>query len=1271
MGILEDLAQAEAQQGKEKQWFDQVPLFDFLEVGVAGEVDLVPVAEPPANPLLPNITTVPVGLPPVTQFDLAQVVEETFLSDVSDLAVHDFYPAQKSWSAKTNVEGMYGLEVSAQHTAVELSRDMATGEVIGYHEVAISGDNRTAMNSTSLLRAPAPASDFVRGKTTYMPFTPGGMSVVDVRTELAEKKVQEMARAEPVDFEHDLLYVPPGFDVGMMFDDGGKALPDLLPDTQQGKGSLLVTLKDIMSEDSGLVDWASDDEHTEEIKDIDEGEKQVQAEEAVPEPASAEDNAVDEILRISTVVGQLRANQRVDDGEQWAHMVDISQSVTDFHQRVPDMAKKYSFELDTFQKQAILRMENHESVFVAAHTSAGKTVVAEYAIALAAKHMTRAVYTSPIKALSNQKFRDFKDTFEDVGLLTGDVQINPEASCLIMTTEILRSMLYRGADIVRDIEWVIFDEVHYVNDAERGVVWEEVIIMLPPHVNLILLSATVPNTYEFAEWIGRTKKKHIYVISTLQRPVPLEHYLYVGPLPKGAPERKNPEIDETLFKILSAKKQFLSIGHSQAQDVFKSTQKKSTQNFGPKQAGNKQVSFQQDRNLYIHLVNMLTKKSLTPIVCFTFSKRKCEDNAYNLQSLDLTTTTEKSEIHVFFEKATSRLKGTDRQLPQVLRMKTQLAKGIGVHHSGLLPIMKEVVEMLFARGLVKILFATETFAMGVNMPARCVVFDSIRKHDGTGFRDLLPGEYIQMAGRAGRRGLDATGTVIIMCKGEVQEQANLHKMMTGTPTKLESQFRLTYNMILNLLRVEALKVEDMMKRSFSEYATMKEAPANQKAVKESEKLLTDLERVDCVYCTDLLDYYKTCSELVVLNHGLQATMVGAAVAARALQPGRVLVINTQKHRNSLCCVLKVEPTAGTTQLTVLVLCPKDTQTNANAMNSAPLPLNMLCIPEGPSTHDVTKIGPGDILQITTEKLKINPDDLIGFRAKAEELSEVTQQLLRLGEKNKKGMTSINPRKDLKINDFTFAENWSIFQSLQETLPTYQCTQCPELAKHYELMHTRQALQDKVQHLKHRLSDQNLTLLPEYEQRIRVLQELRYIDENRIVQLKGRVACEINTCDELLVTELIFDNILTDLTEEQIVALLSAMVFQEKTQSEPNLTEPLQLGKDAMLRVARRIGEIQMQCGLNQPVDDYLRSLKFGLVEVVHEWARGMPFAQITDLTDILEGSIVRCIVRLDETCRDVRNAARVIGDPILYQKMERASNLIKRDIVFAASLYTA
>ena len=251
--------------------------------------------------------------------------------------------------------------------------------------------------------------------------------------------------------------------------------------------------------------------------------------------------------------GTLAASSAKRGGREWAHMVDVKREITNFRELVPDMAREWPFELDTFQKEAVYHLENGDSVFVAAHTSAGKTVVAEYAIALAAKHMTKAIYTSPIKALSNQKFRDFRQIFDEVGILTGDVQIAPEASCLIMTTEILRSMLYRGADLIRDVEFVIFDEVHYVNDLERGVVWEEVIIMLPEHVTLILLSATVPNTYEFASWVGRTKKKDIYVISTPKRPVPLEHYLWAN---KG------------IHKIVDADKKFIEKGWKSANEAL-------------------------------------------------------------------------------------------------------------------------------------------------------------------------------------------------------------------------------------------------------------------------------------------------------------------------------------------------------------------------------------------------------------------------------------------------------------------------------------------------------------------------------------------------------------------------------------------------------------------------------------------------------------------------------------------------------------------------------
>jgi antiviral helicase SKI2 len=534
--------------------------------------------------------------------------------------------------------------------------------------------------------------------------------------------------------------------------------------------------------------------------------------------------------------------------------------------------------------------------------------------------MTKAIYTSPIKALSNQKFRDFRLEFTDVGILTGDVQINAEASCLIMTTEILRSMLYRGADLLRDVEFVIFDEVHYVNDLERGVVWEEVIIMLPEHVTLILLSATVPNTYEFASWVGRTKKKDIYVISTPKRPIPLEHYLWAG---------------KAMHKIVDSEKKFLEKGWKEANAAMSGKDKAvpaaqangiANQRGGPgvrggqPQRGGQQrggvqqrargqpqrgqgniartgrgggrTSAAQDRNIWVHLVQQLKKQDLLPACIFVFSKKRCEENANALSNLDFCTATEKSAIHMIIERSIARLKPEDRMLPQIRRLRELLSRGIAVHHGGLLPIVKEVVEILFARTLVKVLFATETFAMGLNLPTRTVVFSGFRKHDGRAFRDLLPGEYTQMAGRAGRRGIDLVGSVIIVNSNsdEAPPAGTLKQMILGDPTKLRSQFRLTYNMILNLLRVEALKIEEMIKRSFSENATQALLPEQEKQVKLSESDLAKIKREPCDICNiDLDECHAAAMAFQAATVDLHLGLVASPLGKRLFSVKRLVV----------------------------------------------------------------------------------------------------------------------------------------------------------------------------------------------------------------------------------------------------------------------------------------------------------------------------------------------------------------------------------------------
>ncbi|KAF5833366.1 P-loop containing nucleoside triphosphate hydrolase protein [Dunaliella salina] len=274
---------------------------------------------------------------------------------------------------------------------------------------------------------------------------------------------------------------------------------------------------------------------------------------------------------------------------------------------------------------------------------------------------------------------------------------------------------------------------------------------------------------------------------------------------------------------------------------------------------------------------------------------RCDSSAHSLGSMDLTTSEEKHTIHVFLEKCLSRLKEADRKLPQILQLRDLLRRGLGVHHAGLLPIMKEVVEMLACQGFVKVLFCTETFAMGVNAPTRTVVFHSLRKHDGKSFRYLLPGEYTQMAGRAGRRGLDTVGNVIVAAWEDIPGESDLRNILTGKGVSLESQFRLTYSMILNLLRTEDLKVEDMMKRSFSEWRAQRAAPAATAQLQAVDEGLARLARTPWpttyLGCTreDVLEYMELNEQVHELNREVQASIMTSRAAQTALAPGRTLI----------------------------------------------------------------------------------------------------------------------------------------------------------------------------------------------------------------------------------------------------------------------------------------------------------------------------------------------------------------------------------------------
>lgn len=1142
--------------------------------------------------------------------------------------------------------------------SIKFTRKGLSGKITGYTELVENVNRLQPENSSSFQRKPASRDAFVRGKGSFFPFVPGGLTTPETPTE----SLVGLDTNLDLDTNSSGYYTrAPGLPKVVLADDFESLKISSNPanwDLPQLKRKKRSSGKDTKQENPTTA------------KDID-----------------AVGADVDEFLpaefELTTPKFGLTAAKPRSQDKKWAHMVDVNRDMTNFRELVPDLAYEHPFELDTFQKEAVYHLEQAESVFVAAHTSAGKTVVAEYAIALAAKHMTRAIYTSPIKALSNQKYRDFRQTFDSVGILTGDVQLNPEASCLIMTTEILRSMLYRGADLIRDVEFVIFDEVHYVNDQERGVVWEEVIIMLPEHVTLIMLSATVPNTFEFANWVGRTKQKDIYVISTLKRPVPLEHYLYAN---------------KNMFKIVDSNKQWLNSGlkdagqalvrNKEAKPIVPATGRGRGANRGSGQrgggpaargrgqaqpfvhGGTMKTMEKHDKNIWIHLVNHLKEKKLLPCVIFVFSKKRCEENAAVLSNIDLTNATEKSQIHVTIEKALARLKLEDRTLPQIVRMRELLSRGIAVHHGGLLPIVKEMVEILFSRTLVKTLFATETFAMGVNMPAKSVVFSGIRKHDGHGFRDLTPGEYTQMAGRAGRRGLDPTGTVIIVCGGEAPEASTLSTMLLGQPYKLLSQFRLTYNMILNLLRVETLKIEEMIKRSFSENASQTLLPEQQKVVTSTEQKLVELKTKHAA----LNEEIKHCHSLCMRYTAKSRAVIDQAIETSGRKyfgAGRVVLIQDQHTPRSLAVILGESATSTTLQRSFTVLINK--QANAKKRTSDLLPF----------LPPFRQFMQTDMLTAAQFELDIVPAETIEWVTNTTLKLDTTAIRRRVKTEWDSVRAQINDRFS-SLQDVAFSEvDWDKIRTVELRDQLHERSEVASEAVStgaegidsflsiYQSCHEEWLLNEQISSLKAKLSNQNLELLPDYEQRIAVLQDLGFIDQHHSVVLKGRVACEINSAHELILTELILDNALADFECEEIVALLSAFVFEERSDSEPNLTPHLVKGKEMIIGMAKRVNEVQEhhQVLTAGSGDDFEDSPRFGLMEVCYEWARGMSFANITELTDVLEGTIVRCIVRLDEVLRECQSAARTVGDTAMYTKIEQCRELIKRDVVFSASLF--
>ena len=907
-------------------------------------------------------------------------------------------------------------------------------------------------------------------------------------------------------------------------------------------------------------------------------------------------------------------------------------SVANFYQQVPNLAIRHNFELDIFQKRAVLRLEQKQNVFVAAHTSAGKTVVAEYAIALAKHSMSRVIYTSPIKALSNQKYREFKDVFKDVGILTGDVSVNSEAFCLIMTTEVLRSMLYNGSSKLRDLEWVVLDEVHFINDKERGVVWEEVLIMLPSHVRIVMLSATVPNYMDFSNWVGRVRQQKVWVQCTRHRPVPLEHSIY---------------INKQFVTVLDASGNLYMDKYKAVKSELKKKEKENqaksrgaSRGKGPRQRSNNERKYKKSEDqLYKELILNLRDKNLLPCVVFAFSRDKVDKRGSKLLGVDLLNDSEKFIIKNFTQRALKKLSEADRNLPQVLQVSSLLESGIGIHHSGILPILKEIVEILFSKGLVKVLVATETFAMGLNMPTRSVVFCELRKFDGKDHRYLQAGEYTQMSGRAGRRGKDDKGNVIMFFRdvNKLPAPLDMQNIIKSEALVLKSKFRIRYNQVCNVLCTEDLNLEELAKKSFLEDENLMSKKNKVESSVIRQKHMYDLKsRLENIDLEELNDYSEKLYGIKEISSQYK----------------------TLGKKPSLGGVVEVLPEFGCNCTGVII----NKANKVKCLVFAEQKLTQSMIEFSSGYYTVQEISACDILFMYQKPLPKN----LQAALKSGNFTKESIDSIYNNSVSTKNSASIVPSKQLFKDKAT---NFDQRDALITELSTHPLFTNPN--RHNAWLQKSQL--DRFQNEEKKLQEENQeesSFDQEITSRIEVLKKYNYVNEQLIVQLKGRVLGVVNNPYALVICEALFGGVFRDLEPAELAGVVSVFVTEEKKQVEKDMSEvseniAVALNKvtDYLTQFLGKEKEFEVKSEFEE---DYLR---VAMVEVVYRWACGMPFIEIAELTPIREGNIVRGILRVNETLRTIHTAAIILGDHETKQKCLKACELIQRDIVFAASLY--
>jgi ATP-dependent RNA helicase HelY len=844
-------------------------------------------------------------------------------------------------------------------------------------------------------------------------------------------------------------------------------------------------------------------------------------------------------------------------------------------------------------------------VLVAAPTGSGKTVVGEYAVHLALRTGRKCFYTTPIKALSNQKYADLKARYGEqrVGLLTGDVSINSEAQVVVMTTEVLRNMLYAGSPTLTGLTHVVMDEVHYLADKDRGPVWEEVIITLPPSVSVVSLSATVSNAEEFGEWLGTVRGPTDVVVEE-HRPVPLWQHVMVG---------------TRLHDLFVDDEQRLV--NPELVRVARESGRLDERRRPGRGERRPRVAHRHLTPGRVEVVQRLDAAGLLPAIVFVFSRAGCDSAAEQLlrAGVRLTTPQESAQIDDVVTDRCAALTPEDRAVLGFDQFRATLVRGVAAHHAGLLPMFKQVVEELFARGLVKVVYATETLALGINMPARSVVLERLVKWNGEQHADVTPGEYTQLTGRAGRRGIDVEGHAVVLWHAGLQPVA-LGGLASTRTYPLRSSFRPSYNMAVNLVhQVGRDRARRILESSFAQFQTDRAAvglAGRRRRLAEAAQGYAQAMRCDRGDFAEYAQLRRDLSDRESARARARRTDIRERRADDGpLRVGDVIDIPAGRSRG-LAVVLQQPAKSRGEVLPPLVLTESRQVRRLSAadLRRGPVPVGRLAVPRS-----------FDLRSAAARRSLVSDLRAVAAARPAPRAEPVGA--------------------DEEVD------------RLRQQLRAHPCHGCPDREDHARWAERGWVLRRELDRLDRGLQRRGTSIAAAFDRVCAVLDALGYLDGDTVTQHGSRLRGLYGELD-LLAAECLRTGVWDELTPAELAACVSTLTFQARggDDAAPHLPPGRVRGVlDEMAAVWDDLHDLESRHRLN-----YLRPMDVGFAHAVHRWSAGQSLAAVLYEADLTAGDFVRATRQVLDSLDQV---AGVAGDGAVHDAATAAVAAVNRGVV--------